>query len=165
MTIKNYTIQNEDLGLFWSKVTKGPGCWEWAAYKVAKGYGRFGFRRKGKSMMFASHRFSYEIAKGEIPAGLVIDHICHNKGCVNPDHLRAVTTKQNNENLLSAQARNASGIRGVNWHEPTQMWRARVGHMGKNYFLGSFVSKEEAGEAARAKRLELHTHNDLDRAA
>ena len=162
--MKNYTIQPEDTALFWSKVIKTEACWEWGGYKT-RGYGRFGFRRINKSVSFSAHRFSYELARGEIPDGLVIDHACHNRGCVNPEHLRVVTTKQNNENLTRAQARNASGFRGVTWHEPSQAWRARVGHMGKQYALGYFKSREAAAEAARLKRLELHTHNDLDRAS
>ena len=163
--MKNYIIRPEDGDTFWPKVDKTPTCWNWTGSKERKGYGRFGFRRNGKSLMFAAHRFAYQITVGPIPDGMIIDHTCHAPGCVNPSHLRVATYKQNNENLLRAQTRNASGIRGVTWHEPSRSWRARVGHMGKQVALGYFQSKEEAGEAARLKRLELHTHNDLDRAA
>lgn len=63
------------------------GCWLWLGETAGKGYGRF---RKRKA-----YRFSYEQAKGAIPDGLVIDHLCRNKLCVNPDHLEAVTSKEN----------------------------------------------------------------------
>lgn len=42
-----------------------------------------------------AHRFYYEKAYGEIPAGIVIDHKCRTRSCVRPDHLQAVTTTEN----------------------------------------------------------------------
>jgi hypothetical protein len=42
-----------------------------------------------------AHRVAYEWTKGAIPDGLVIDHLCRNPRCVNPDHLEAVTQKEN----------------------------------------------------------------------
>jgi hypothetical protein len=42
-----------------------------------------------------AHRFSYKLYKGRIPAGYVVDHLCQNKLCVNPDHLEAVTSEVN----------------------------------------------------------------------
>jgi hypothetical protein len=42
-------------------------------------------------------------------------------------------------------------------------WVARVGHDGRSFYLGAFESLEDAEAAVIAKRLELHTHNELDR--
>ena len=42
-----------------------------------------------------AHRLAYEQAKGPIPDGLVIDHLCNTTACVNPDHLEAVTHSEN----------------------------------------------------------------------
>lgn len=43
----------------------------------------------------AAHRWYYEQAKGLIPEGLQLDHLCCNTLCVNPDHLEVVTAKEN----------------------------------------------------------------------
>ena len=61
------------------------------------GYGQFelgGGSRQKRNRTYA-HRFAYEQAKGAIPDGLEIDHLCRNRRCVNPDHLEAVTHQEN----------------------------------------------------------------------
>lgn len=63
------------------------GCQEWTGYRDALGYGYF--RR------WAAYRWAYEYAKGAIPAGYEIDHLCRNPACVNPEHLEAVTHRTN----------------------------------------------------------------------
>lgn len=47
-----------------------------------------------------THRVAYESAVNAIPAGLVLDHLCRQRACANPDHLEAVT---NRENLLRGE--------------------------------------------------------------
>uniref|UniRef100_A0AAT9J9Z9 ORF78 n=1 Tax=Nitrosopumilaceae spindle-shaped virus TaxID=3065433 RepID=A0AAT9J9Z9_9VIRU len=62
-------------------------CWSWIGAKNWLQYGVLYVRGK----FFFAHRLSYMLFKGEIPQGLVIDHLCGNYSCVNPDHLEAVT--------------------------------------------------------------------------
>ena len=66
-------------------------CWEWLGGKRS-GYGRF---RLNQRKQISAHRFSWEMHVGPIPPGLVLDHVCRNRGCVNPAHLRIVTAAAN----------------------------------------------------------------------
>lgn len=62
-------------------------CLEWQGYVEPKGYGTITRNKKSKRV----HRCTYEMVKGKIKKGLVLDHLCRNKICVNPDHLEPVT--------------------------------------------------------------------------
>lgn len=79
---------------FWSWVARGAEheCWVWEGATTQAGYGSFTVR-PGKSAR--AHRFAYELQHGPIPIGLEIDHLCRNRGCVNPRHMEVVTRSEN----------------------------------------------------------------------
>ena len=93
------SITEKESRRFWSKVNKdGPilkeelgQCWEWTAGKSGMLYGGFQLRNK----YIYSHRLSYIVTKGLISDELVLDHLCENKICVNPNHLMPVTDGEN----------------------------------------------------------------------
>ena len=81
---------------------KEEACWEWTGAKVF-GYGQVSIA--GKAVR--AHRYAYERFVGPIPEGLQLDHLCRNPGCVNPDHLEAVTGRENYLRGVGATAQNA----------------------------------------------------------
>jgi len=86
--------------LLWDKIGD---CHIWKNQLDKDGYGIFYFYKKSRK----AHRFSYYLVNGDIPDGMVIDHLCRNRNCVNQKHLRCITKSQNSlENSLSIGAIN-----------------------------------------------------------
>lgn len=68
------------------------GCWIWARGMTTTGYGQVTWQNRPAQK---AHRVVYTIVRGPVPAGMDLDHICRNRPCVNPDHLRVVTRAVN----------------------------------------------------------------------
>lgn len=68
-------------------------CWVWNLAVMPNGYGQHA-RPGGRGTTYA-HRVYYEQARGPIPPGLDLDHLCRVRACVNPDHLEPVTRAEN----------------------------------------------------------------------
>ena len=80
-------------------------CWEWIGNRSGgknAGYGQFWVHGR----LVKAHRYAYEMEYGPIPDGAVIDHLCRNRGCVNPLHLEAVSHRTN--------IRRGEGIAAIN---------------------------------------------------
>jgi hypothetical protein len=131
------------------------GCWIWQRAINRHGYGHIQIDRK----TCAAHRVYYERAKGPIPDGLVIDHICRVRACVNPDHMEAVTVTENtrrgaNTKLTAAQVDQvrASGASAYELADrfgccPDVIWNLRS---GKTWSHDHRVSSRDAVDSGAA---------------
>lgn len=78
-------------------------CWLYAGSITTRDYGVVYYDKQ----RYRAHRFMYEAIVGEIPDGLVLDHLCRVTRCINPEHLEPVTTAENNLRGVGAMAINA----------------------------------------------------------
>lgn len=92
------------------------GCWIWRNKPSGHGYSET--TNNGKRIKL--HRYMYERYKGEIPVGLVIDHLCRVRHCINPDHLEAVTNRENVLRGISISAKYARKTHCKHGHEFTK---------------------------------------------
>lgn len=67
-------------------------CWIWTGDHNWKGYGAISYKKKTRG----AHQISYMlIGKKTITPNLVLDHLCRNRNCINPNHLEEVTNQEN----------------------------------------------------------------------
>jgi hypothetical protein len=85
-------------------------CWEWTGGHSSTGYGAWGPRAQ------KAHRAVWELLVSPIPKGMTLDHLCRNRGCVNPDHLEVVTMRENVLRGVGPSAVNARKTHCVHGH-------------------------------------------------
>lgn len=124
-------------------VTKD-GCWRWSGATVGvRGYGYIRFPT-GAQM---AHRYFYEHHIGPIPDGLVLDHLCQNRRCVNPAHLEPVTSRENTMRAETPARINAEKTVCKNGHNKWKHYKAENGRE-RRYCL---VCNSKTGRKHRAE--------------
>ena len=82
------------------KIAKSKGrCWVWPYAINRRGYASLYYQGK----LHRAHRVIFEVIKGRIPVDCVVDHICNNPSCVNPEHLQAIPQRHNVRRGLSCK--------------------------------------------------------------
>lgn len=72
---------------FWSRLERGPACWEWTGTRRESGYGELQTGSRERRKRLAAHRVAWELTHGPIPDGMLVCHTCDNPPCCNPAHL------------------------------------------------------------------------------
>ena len=92
-------FSNEIKARFWKYVWQTPaGCWEWSAEITKTGYGRYVIDKVG----YKVHRLAWMFATGEDPGELYVLHRCHNRRCVNIEHLYLGNHNQNMRDMVKS---------------------------------------------------------------
>lgn len=103
---------------FWSLVNRIDGeCWDWLGNKTTAGYGTMSLLGKQRY----AHRLLYEFLGSGVAKEVEVDHLCRNRGCVRPDHLRLVPAGFN--------VRQGAAIGGpISWAAKRSISVCRNGH-------------------------------------
>jgi len=91
------------------------GCWLWTRGLTSHGYAEIWIDKK----RYKVHRYMYEQKYGKIKAGLVCDHLCRVRRCINPDHIEPVTIRENVLRGIGIVPENAYKTHCINGHEFT----------------------------------------------
>jgi len=95
-------FSNHERFLKFISINKDSECWEWTGKLSPEGYGRFRVKDNETWKIYGAHRVSYSLFCGDIKEGMMIDHICRNRKCVAPSHIRQVDSFTNvHENSMS----------------------------------------------------------------
>lgn len=116
-------------------------CHHWTGPLDKDGYGSFYLRRRNRR----AHRVAWYNMHGEIPEGMVINHICKNRACVNAQHLQIVTVAENTlKDSVTVAAINARKTHCPRGHPYDRVYRS-----GKRYQRYCSIC-----EAAKSRRLQ-----------
>lgn len=123
--LSNYPIDLDRLATrrWWKDVAVGEPdeCWPWLLSVGNHGYGNTydGKRRLAHRVAWAMHH------QQQIPDGMTIDHICRNRVCCNPNHLRLLPNVVNATD--NGQGRKTHCPRGHEYTEENTRMNAK-GH-------------------------------------
>lgn len=98
------------------------GCWQWRGYVDSRGYGQ----TKVNNITKSAHKVSYLFHVGPVPKGLILDHLCRNRTCVNPSHLEPVTQQVNVQR--GSEATKPTCKQGHDYTDPANLYLDKHDH-------------------------------------
>jgi hypothetical protein len=112
VVINGVDVDNDMISSFKKRLIIKEGCWSWKSKPNKSGYSVFSYKKKP----FYAHRFSFALFNGPLKEGLVIDHVCRNRSCLNPKHLRQVSQKinciENSDSFSAINSRKTHCVKG-----------------------------------------------------
>jgi hypothetical protein len=114
---------------------------------------RGGYVVRIDTISYGLHRVVFLYHHGYMPDE--VDHIDMDPSNNRIENLRAATHQQNNCNKRRMKS-NTSGYKGVRWRKDRAHWTAGITANGKDLYLGSFPTKQQAIEAYDKAALKPH---------
>lgn len=136
---------------FAAYTSRSGDCLIWVGSKKSGGYGAIWVH----GALAPAHRWEWERTHGPIADGKFVDHICHNRACVEITHLRLVTNAENLANRKSHQHNSRTGHRNVYWRPRRNKWEVLVTKNNKQHHYGYFNHIEQAIDMAAKARTEM----------
>lgn len=125
-------------------------CWFWTGYHDRDGYAMSSIN----DVPLAAYRMAYKLFVGELTKGMCLDHICRQRGCVNPKHMEEVTSKENTRRSpIAPAAINAQKTHCPRGHELTE-GNIVTSMKGRNCLICNRVKDAERKRRYRAERKE-----------
>ena len=153
--LKELLIYDPETGVFKHNLARqGVTVGAKAGYVNSDGYVYIVLDKK----KYVAHRLIWLYLYGHWPTNQLdhINRIRHDNRLIN---LREVTIKENRQNL-NLTSKNKSGVRGVSFDKPTNLWRANIQVNGKTINLGRYDTIEKAAKAYAMGAKKYHTHNN-----
>jgi len=133
---------------FFAKTEESGGCTLWTGGTDGTGYGHFWFR----GHVVSAHRWVWETINGPIPPNAVLHHHCHNRRCVNIEHLQLVTQQENLQDkvprdplarlkALERRVELLDGNIGGNGHKPLKNLRTKPADKTLGQTLGQTLGE------------------------